>query len=107
MRDSFLQSRTCTSCGLMERRFLPKHIAAFECRRDWLNPCDCGSTSFDGSSVLPDVDEELLREWSSDASLIFSSEDEDSLLEAVPLALLLAVLAEPLALREKRHLAAI
>ena len=57
--------------------------------------------------MVPDVDQELLQEWSLDDSLRFHAEDEDLLLAAAPQSALLGVLKDPLALAAKRHTAAI
>ncbi|MHA6263075.1 transposase family protein [Arenibacterium sp. CAU 1754] len=86
-------SHTCSTCGRTQKTPLSKREVAFY---DALGPsfkcAHCGSrTAKNSSRPLPDIDAELLAEWSGNRRLAFAEQDEEMLIASAPLDALISV----------------
>ncbi|QXP78667.1 MULTISPECIES: hypothetical protein [Winogradskyella] len=80
---TYKYNKTC-KCGNVDSIEVDKREAAFELKDSYVHnfACSkCGGKNFSSiSSNKPDIDEELLSEWSKNPEYYFSSQDEDLLL---------------------------
>jgi hypothetical protein len=80
---TYKYNKTC-KCGNVDSIEVDKREAAFELKDSYvynLTCSKCGGKNFSAiSSNKPDIDEELLAEWSKNPEFYFSSQDEDLLL---------------------------
>lgn len=107
--NTYKISRTCSSCNHLEELALTKREAAFQTvdiNIELGYKCKvCSSTTFSTSYEFPDLDFELIREWTLDPNLHLLEQDEELLLaDGRYLDSIIQLLDTPLMFDHKRNI---
>ena len=89
--ETYEASRTCAQCGFETVKALSKREAAFFCSLVEDFRCvECGSDEFSSRHWgMPVMDADLLSQWLEDETLLLMDQDEEIILAATPVGLLI------------------